>query len=258
MDLAGALEPDQPPNVDGSDIKADPISVECFRDESILASAAQRRELDKGAILVKVCAFFRVFGLLTFCPRKSAIQTAHFTTSTGEAAISGRVIGQGPPKDPTTLKVSLFTSLLFYFWWLQVFNQGDFLTRIMVKPKSFALGMGLFEPLFFRMAIYDSVNCSKVSEDVSFELNSPQVKNLVPSLARQGAFPLFFFYVLTLLKDPHPVLSHLQFVFQVVPSAALHLVVIISKIPDLDGDSTSIYTQGSKKSWHVCCFSVSF
>jgi hypothetical protein len=122
----------------------------------------------------------------------------------------------GPPKDPSSLKV---------------FNQGEFMTRLMVKPKSFQIGLGLFEPLLFRIAIYDVANCSKISEDVYFELNTPQIKNMVPSLARQ---------------DPHPILSHLQFVFQVMPSPSLYLVVVVSKIPDFDSDSASVYTQGAK------------
>jgi len=140
---------------------------------------------------------------------------------------------------------------------LQVLSQGEHLTRFMVKPKSFELALGLVEPLFFRMAVYDVANSSKVSEDVFFELNTPLVKNMVPTLARQGdeeereknfvCVLIFFLFLpfLLLVEEPHPVFSHLQFVFQVVPSSSLHLVVVVSKIPDFDSDSTAIYSQGS-------------
>ncbi len=180
--MSGPLEPPEvAPQSTIEQSKADPIRVECFRDESILQSTASRREMEKGSRLIKVFCFSFFFFLLSQSLgfMKNAIKSGHFTASVGEASIAGRVMASGPPKDPTTLKV---------------FNQGEFMTRIMVKPKSFDLGLGLFEPLFFRLAVYDVANGTKVSEDVSFELNSPQVKNLVPSLARQGYYYNHFFF----------------------------------------------------------------
>src|SRR5690606_7116730 len=111
----------------------------------------------------------------------------------------------------------------------------DLQTRIMLKPKSWTLGLGIVEPFFFRVAIYDVAAMEKVSEDVYFDLNSPQVRNLVPSLAR---------------CEPHRVLSDHQLVFSVVPSPTLYMVFTVLKVPDLSAldAACTMYNQASTTS----------
>jgi hypothetical protein len=142
---------------------------------------------------------------------------ASSATSSMEQLLGCRMPAQ---KDPNTLKT---------------LNVGsEYATRFMVKPKAFSVGAQQSEPFFFKLAVYDATSMTKVSEDVSFDLNSPALRNMVPSLARQ---------------TPHKVLSALQFVLTVAPSTSLYLVVQAMKIPNIGAlDDFSAYTSGTPAS----------